>query len=182
MTTKIAILLGAGSSVAAGFPSTNELTDLVLSGQGVTRHTDGAYYIGDKRDEPPLVVLQLVKSMVKRLHTEAERCYVERPTNYEDLFYLAHQASDEESGKTENPDIRCFVDELRAEMSPLIQAVNSKNQDPFEPYEQHIPKDLEELLKETCNYIADVVSKRLLSHCPTSIESSPFLVETLRGS
>ena len=41
---KTAILLGAGSSLAAGFPSTQHLTDLVLSGEGVWRHTDEVYY------------------------------------------------------------------------------------------------------------------------------------------
>ncbi len=174
METEIAILLGAGSSVAAGFPTTNELTCLVLSGQGVTRHSDGAYYIGDN-DEPPRVVLKLVKHTVTRLREEASR-YAGRAPNYEDLFYLAHQASDEESGtQTENPDIRRFVDELRAEMSPRIQAENSNNQDTNEPYEPHLPNDFRELLCETCNYISDVVSQRL-RRMPESIRQ-PAVIE-----
>ena len=42
---KIAFLLGADSSAAAGFPSTEELTEQVLSGGGVIRHTEEAYCI-----------------------------------------------------------------------------------------------------------------------------------------
>ena len=41
---KIAFLLGADSSAAAGFPSTEELTEQLLSG-GVIRHTEEAYCI-----------------------------------------------------------------------------------------------------------------------------------------
>ena len=170
MKTKIAILLGAGSSVPAGFPPTDDLTKLVLSGQGVTRSDGGCYYIGDNKDESPPVVLQLVKSMVKGLHAEAERYYSEyaiRPTNYEDIYYLARQARDELLGNMENPAIRSFVDELGAKMSPSIQAANETNEDLNEQFESHIPNDLTKLLEETCNYIADVVSQRLLSHCPT---------------
>ena len=42
---KSAILLGAGSSVPAGFPPTRCLTDLVLSGKGVERHSSGSYQL-----------------------------------------------------------------------------------------------------------------------------------------
>ena len=42
---KTAILLGSGSSVPAGFPTTQCLTDLVLSGKGVERATDESYHI-----------------------------------------------------------------------------------------------------------------------------------------
>ena len=133
------------------------------------RGDDGSYYISDK-DEPRRVLLQLVKSMVRRLHAEAERyysAYAGKPTNYEDIYYLARQASDELLGEMENPAIRVFVNELKADVSPLVQAANEQNEDPNEPYEPHVPNDLTKLLEETCKYIADVVSKSLLSYHPT---------------
>ena len=139
----------------------------MLSGQGVTRGDDGAYYVGDT-DEPSPVVLKLVKSMVRRLHAEAERyysAYARRP-NYEDIYYLALQALDEETGNMENPAVRVFVNELKADMSPLVKTANEENEDPNEQSE-YVPSDLTNLLMQTCNYIADVVSKHLISHCPT---------------
>ena len=147
-----AILLGAGSSLASGFPSTQDLTDLVLSGCGVSRHTDKSYYYpGDAK--PPTEATLFANCMVRRLYAEAERyysTYAERRTNYEDLFYLAHQASDDLAGEMENPAVRSFVNELRDDMSPLI-----------EDAKKNIPgiatHSISTLLKETCNYIADIV-------------------------
>ena len=146
-----AILLGAGSSLAAGFPSTKDLTDLILSGDGVTKGSDSSYYIND--DGPPCEETRLANCMVRRLHAEAERyysAYAERHTNYEDLFYLAHQASDDLSGEMENPAIGPFVDKLRV-VSPLIEAKTKT--------------DRIDLLSETCHYIADIVW-RSLCHKP----------------
>ena len=40
---KTAILLGAGSSLPAGFSSTQKLTDLVLSGTGIEKNSSGSY-------------------------------------------------------------------------------------------------------------------------------------------
>ena len=169
MCNNIAILLGAGSSEAAGFPSTKGLTDLVLSGQGVTKDTDGSYYITGVV-EPLTAAVQFANSMVRRLHAEAERyysAYAGRPTNYEDICYLALQARDELSEEMENPAIRGFVNELKADMSPLVKAANEKNEDPNEQCESDIPGNFETLLNETCKYIADVVSMKLRSHLLT---------------
>lgn len=153
-----AILLGAGSSVAAGFPSTGELTELVLSGHGVTRHSNGSYYIDGT--EPPAEPTLLVNCMVRRLYKEAKyyySTYVERPVNYEDLFYLAKQVVDEELGEMENPAIHSFASKLRTDMSPLIRAANEKNEDPCKPYVPYVPDNFRILLEETCNYISDIV-------------------------
>ena len=47
MPIKVAFLLGAGVSIPAGLPSTVQITEQVLSGAGVIRHTDGNYYFGN---------------------------------------------------------------------------------------------------------------------------------------
>ena len=142
---------GAGSSIAAGFPSTHDLTEIVLSGHGVTGHPDASYYLDETAlsDEKT----RLANNMARRLHAEAERyysAYHQRSVNYEDLFYLANQASDDLSGEMENPAIRAFVNELKSDMLPLINT--SQN---FE-YDK-----LNSLLSETCNYIADIVWRSL---------------------
>ena len=151
---KTAILLGAGSSLPAGFPSTKRLTRLVLSGNGVERVGDGSYRLADGA-APATGIVRLVNCVARRLHAEAERYFNGRcdgPANYEHLFYLAQQALDEEDGNMENPAIRPFVDRLKAELSPLIESANAENESSV---------DFGSLLKETCNYIADIVSVSL---------------------
>ena len=156
-----AILLGAGSSLAAGFPSTKALTDLILSGNGVTRESDSSYYINND-DGPPYEETRLANCMVQHFHAEAERyysAYAERHSNYEGLFYLAHQASDDLSGEMENPAVSPFVGKLRAHMSTLIEA--ARNAD----CPNRLSLDDLHLLEETRHYIADIVW-RALCHKP----------------
>ena len=161
-------MLGAGSSVAAGFPSTKEITDRILSGREITKHTNGSYYFSDGV-EPLSGVVLLARSMVRRLYAESERyfsAHAGRSSNYEDIYYLARQASDELLGEVDNPAIRVFVNELQADISPLISAANERNQDVKEANEPDIPDDVGKLLRETCKYIQDIVSQSLLSHSP----------------
>ena len=160
---KTAILLGAGSSVPAGFPSTRWLTDLVLSGNGVERHSSGPYQI-TSGVEAMAGAVRLPNCMVRRLHAEAERYFTawgDRPANYEDIFYLADQARAEVLGEMENPAIRAFVEELRADLSPLVETLCQNNEDPNGSYEPGIPDSFECLVEETNNYIRDVVWQRL---------------------
>ena len=42
--SNIVFLFGAGVSIPAGMPSTADITQRVLCGDGVARHTDGSYY------------------------------------------------------------------------------------------------------------------------------------------
>ncbi len=170
-----AILLGAGSSVAAGFPSTKELTDRVLSGEGVKRHTDASYFI--EGAELPGGTALIANCMARRLYEKAERYYSEhvgRRANHEDIFYLAKQASYDLSGEMENPAIRPFVNELRTDMLSIVEAcrvcalesmrVHEPRTDPrlfLESVENSHCSDLDSLLTETSNYIADIVWRSL---------------------
>ena len=154
---KTAILLGAGSSLPAGFPSTQRLTDLVLSGDRVWRHSDSSYYLNGDASLPDEQT-PLANRMARRIHAEAERYYsanAGRSPNYEDLFYLADQAWAEELGEMENPAVRTLASELRADMSTLIGTENGLN--------------YFDLLNETRNYIADVVWKSL---CPKPVSTN----------
>ena len=142
--SQIAILLGAGSSLPADYPSTKSLTDKVLSGDCVRRHTDGNYYIN--QNQPVDEVTKVANCVIRRIYREAERYYevhAERWPNYEDVLYLLSQAQAEETGEAENPAIRAFTTELRDYISTLISSVT----------------DIEysDLLKESHNYVTDVV-------------------------
>ena len=149
-----AILLGAGSSLAAGFPSTQCLTDQVLSGQGVRRHSDASYYVSGT--DPPTDEALFANKMARQMHAHAERYFrrfVSRPANYEDLFYIARQVLDELYGEMDNPAILTFISELKAEISPLIEEAKVAGCRRI--------TSLETLLDETGNYIADIVWRRL---------------------
>jgi hypothetical protein len=39
-------LFGSGISISAGMPRTQEITERILSGEGIMHHTDGNYYFG----------------------------------------------------------------------------------------------------------------------------------------
>ncbi len=178
---KTAILLGSGSSVPAGFPTTQGLTDLILSGKGVERHTDGSYFTNSKL--PMSLSVQLANCMVRWLFAEAERYSAarnKRPINYETLFYLAKQASDEASGEMENPAIHRFMTEAKSDMLPLVEAANSENANPKKPYHLDVPNDLSTLFEETCNYISDIVW-RSLCPSPEPIDHLKIIVEACKS-
>ena len=146
-----AMLLGAGSSVPAGYPSTQEITRRVLSGDGVWRHTDSNYYVSpdgrqppsEQRDgRPPRAAIRTAH----RLNAEAEghfSVYGGRRPHYEDLFYMADQAYAEEVGEMENPAVGEFAIKLKRDLAPLLVDKTGVS--------------YAELLSETKNYIADIV-------------------------
>lgn len=168
---KTAFLFGAGSSVAAGFPSTEKITQRVLSGCGVQKGTSDSYSIDIDSAEPPDKATQFASYMVQKFHAEAERYYSAydgRHTNYEDLYYLAQQVLNEESGEMENPAIRSFVVELRANTSPLIK-VGEEIGEGVRFYAPGVPDNFLDLIKTTCDYIADIVWK-MLARTPASVD------------
>ena len=170
---KSVLLLGAGSSVPAGFPSTQCLTKLVVSGTGFERHTNGTF--------GPSVGAQLATGttrlavwMARRLYAET-KCYFSdrgsRCANYEDLFYLAKQALDEQACEAESPAIRTFVDRLKADASSTIDDADAQHGDPIK---------FKELLEETCNYIADIVWHGLCRN-PTCTNHLQIFAEACRS-
>ena len=170
---KTVLLLGAGSSVSAGFPSTQNLTELVISGTGFERHTDETY-VPPVGAPPATGTARLVAWMAQRLYAEA-KCYfahrIGRCANYEDLFYLAKQALDEQAGEAENPAIGAFVNRLMADAATSIDDARAQNGDQI---------TFKELLEETCNYIADRVLHGLDCR-PTCTNHLQILAEACRS-
>ena len=152
---KTAILLGAGASVPAGFPSTHSLTKSMLSGAGIKRHSDGTYLLTDPGPDQ-MAFLNVLNSAVRRIHERA-RLYFEEweesPPHYEHLYYVVKQLWDELAGEQENPAIGPFAKELKAELEPLLKATSGR----------YVPDTLDGLYREVCRYIADVVWRRLNS-------------------
>ena len=150
---KTAVLLGAGASIPAGFPATDGLTQSILSGAGIKRHGDGAYYFTNS-DEGEQAVVQLVNCAVRHIHGKSKRYFAEwkeSPPHYEHLYYLAKQLWDEELGEMENPAIGPFAKVLKAKLAPLLETANG----------QYVPETLEGLYREVCHFTADVVWRKL---------------------
>ena len=128
---------------------------MVLSGCGIKKDGDGSYNLYDYKIRPEKA--RLVDCIVRKLYAEAKTYYeshIERPANYEDLYYLAKQALDEESGEMENPAVRSFAKKLKADMLPLLEELLKDEADYWD------------LLDKTCKYIFYMVHQNLLKPPP----------------
>jgi hypothetical protein len=91
---RIAFLLGAGVSIPAGMPSTQDLTEAVLRVEDFILHSDGSFVraapqvLGDYswRERQPLLksLLQTVNDHCKDYFDVEKKS---RAVNYEDLFF-----------------------------------------------------------------------------------------------
>ena len=157
---RIAFLLGAGTSIPAGLPTTSQMTSRVLSGQDIIHHTDGTYYL-EEPDADGMTILdahvQRVTLLLRRLQLEIERYYLYDfgvLTNYEDLYYLCSQIYDSEVREYENPLVGAFVDRVAVDLHRICNwDVGSR----IEPW------DTQTLFREACNYTRDVVWRMLLA-------------------
>ena len=96
------MLLGSGSSVHAGMPAVDEITQRVLSGESVMS-IGGAHRIVEHLP-PKLPEIRAFVETVKRLCDEYfESQDKDRTTNYEDIAYVARQIDDGLMSEYENP-------------------------------------------------------------------------------
>jgi hypothetical protein len=92
----VIFLLGAGSSLAAGMPSTQEVTDSVLSGER----------LAEALGEPGMMYADGIKDYLQLLRDVACAYFEKRggrDPNYEDIYYLAVQVRDVCEGHFGNP-------------------------------------------------------------------------------
>lgn len=158
--TKIAFLLGSGVSIPAEMPSTEDITEKVLSGEGIYHWPDSTYRFAEpsNKDEHVLRVVEFLNI----LKFDIDRYYQynpERLTNYEDLYYMAAQIEDSESGNFDNPAVQPLIDKIFPEIKRIL--IGNK----FRREEWR----LIDLAHEATNYIEDVV-RCLLFREPKSTE------------
>ena len=162
---KTAILLGAGSSIPAGYPCTDTITNLVLTGEGITRASDSSYYIEETTEDVQDGTTALVNKMARKLHSEMknhnEHYGMDQNPNYEEIAYLAAQGCEQWSGEIDNPVILEFINRLRIEMASEICELNDHS---HKTCLDNAGKNdmLASLFEETRNYIADIVWRCLL--------------------
>jgi hypothetical protein len=147
-------LFGSGLSLPAGHRSVSEITDVVLSGKGIMRHTDGNYYFGDPlyahAGFPDEYVPRIV-IFLNRLKVEVDLYYLyqdNRDTNYEDLFYIASQIKDSELGEYDNPAIQPLIDKIFPDVKRLLKGTKSEVRKKWK---------IHEIASEATNYIRDIV-------------------------
>lgn len=151
---KISFLFGAGVSIPAGLPTTQDITDRILSGDDIHRHSCDNYCIG-----PPVNMqkedkyVNKITQYLKYLRILTDKFYKDfRTTNYEDLYYINNQILDCFSGEYDNPAVQPIIDKIESECSFLFL------DHPTRPNKQ---MTLHELSKETKNYIRDFLDNLL---------------------
>lgn len=172
----MAFLLGSGASIGAGLPSTAALTRAVVCGDGYMRHPDGCYYKG----QPPYAHMGWPDTHVPHIseflqwlrhHVSDYYCDIlRREVNYEDLYYLAEQIHDEESGDIDNPFIRYSEIEIRKMIHKCRVGIQNS------PASSKSSTQCTIIIEEMIKYIIGVV-KSELSKQPTSTTYLTFLRE-----
>lgn len=161
---QLSFLLGSGISFPADFPSVGKLTNLILSGNDIRRHTNEIYSFGKPLYEGfPDEYVPRVTGFLNRLKTEIDSYYLyqnSRLTDYEDLYYLAAQVRDSELHEYDNPAVQPLIDKILPEIKPLLEAKDSEKRRKF---------DLHELADEATNYIRDAVWHSLTKE-PTRLD------------
>ena len=150
----VAILLGAGASIPAGYPSTQCITDQVLTGQGVTRHSSSTYEIGG--GDPPTGRTLAANKMTQFIKTEIEyyvNNILNRSVNYEDLSYTAQQIWDELMGELDDPLLFKSTKKIRNQAAFIVNETASATYDRLSSFDS--------LISETCNYVSDIVWRML---------------------
>lgn len=154
MTAKIAFLLGSGVSIPAGLPSMHEITEKVISGVGITHCSDDSYCFGDasyyQMGFPDEYVPRII-IFLKRIKIEIDLYYHRlkyRPTNYEDLYYIAKQVHDSETFEYDNPIAKPFIDKIIPDLKVLFHSKKSEIKSKW---------TLSELADESTKYIHDIV-------------------------
>lgn len=150
----VAFLLGSGASIPAGMPDINELTEAVLSGTHPCREQHP-----ERRDTIP----RFLRTLRDHL-SEYYRSRLQRPVQYEDLYYIVDQIMDEDSTNLDNPLVYSATRELHGALWQCAHAISSPN---ISTTAMHIS-----------NHIRTVVAGSLAS-VNGSLEYLQFLIDAL---
>lgn len=159
---KTSFLIGSGFSRPAGKPGVFDITDRIRSGEGVTRHTDGCYYLsaGLEPKGSSQNYVESVVELINRIYPVIEKFFSgTRNPNYEDLYFSISQLRDNAHREYENPAIEPFSDQVRSEVADLLKRKRGLSEETW---------TFEDLLTEACNYVKDVVSRSLSAEPETT--------------
>ena len=115
----ISFLLGAGSSIPAGYSSTETITKRVTAPKGFFVDTDKKTYLGDPhmpRDTKTPLVRRVIGWLFDRSLEYFLSRHEAREISYEELYFLAAQLADDAT-ELQNPAMLPLVDRLVREMA-----------------------------------------------------------------
>ncbi len=159
----IGFLFGSGITLKSGYPKMKEITDKVLSGKNIGRHTDSNYYFNFQTDwlkyyvDNNVACLNYVAKTIAAYYKDLD---LEHTVNYEDIYFLISQLKDSEGLELENPALKPFIDNLKNHFKDNFSETYS----------------FKDLLKECLRYIHCIVwhSLRII---PSSTEQLNVLDE-----
>lgn len=183
----IALLLGSGISVPAKYPSTEDISKVIFSGDGVIYinpcfkldklpEDDVSPYkrLSDERVKRVLYINEILKSEIEHYY------HKDRSITYEDIAFIATQLRDSLSGEYDNPALLAlkeklcplFYESFFIDTLPDIRTEREKTLS-----RQYIEtRGLDDSVQDACNYIADIVG-RLLDRAPTTTSHLHFVTE-----
>jgi len=150
---KLGVLIGSGVSLCSGAPSTEEITQLVRSGEDVHCYNEGEYFISRKAParhleraclDRILLLLDFLRQCSDDFFQEHDK---QRAVKYEDLYYLVAQLDDAVT-EYENP-----------ALSHLLKDVQKRFIEPSLP--GGAPWQSDRLLSETRAYIKGILDSLL---------------------
>jgi hypothetical protein len=176
-------LIGSGLSQPAGYPSTDDLTRLIMSGEGITKDLTQRYYFGEEFEAQQLNARRQVERNLKVLQAISNECerYYElagRKVNYEDIAGVAFQLRDALSGEYDNPSLYPMIVKMRTELSSLFFAERDQEKltERFDLASRVVlDSELHAIFIEVCNYVIDIVGLKLLRSTVSSFEYLSFI-------
>lgn len=168
--TSVLLFLGSGVSRPSGMDGVRELTNAVLSEPLVFIGSDD--FVPASAGLTPMPgyerVAAAAQGFLRVLKAYADRYYAVRngqESNYEDIFYLARQISDDRLGEIDNPAVDGFIREVREQCEPFLPHMKDIITGDRYPI----------LVRRACRLIQSVVARRLAT--PSKIVGFDFAAE-----
>jgi hypothetical protein len=168
----ISFLFGAGISIPSIISSTQEITDRIISGNDIIRHTDSSYYFWPNVPNKHLDLyfeyisenIEFIKIILDEI-VDYFKKVSNKKLNYEDIFYFINEMYNEISGDTNNPAVYAFIKYLGPKIKEFFET--KKNND-------YRLRDMLNYLDEIENYMICIVTS-MLSQKVIEIKGLDFL-------
>ncbi|MBL7148812.1 MAG: SIR2 family protein [Candidatus Cloacimonetes bacterium] len=156
----VAFLFGSGISRKAGFKNVSEITNIIFSGEGISRYTDSEYYfapplyshIDIKEDDNVKRIVNFLNILKKYNNDYFKSTKHEHETNYEDIYFIVDQLDNEIYGESKNVFIREYLNKIESHHDLVLKASHR----PF-----YSDLRFNELISETLTYLSNIVAKLL---------------------
>jgi hypothetical protein len=123
---QIVFLLGSGTSIPAGMPKMDEITERVLSGNDVRHHSDQAFYfslsspdLSNSSDEYVRTITEFLR-IVREVIDECDPTFG-RSATYEDLYFIVEQIYGQASKVSTNPAVVPLMHKIEKRIHPLLR-------------------------------------------------------------